>query len=119
MDQYYRMPKLYAYDDYDECFDAYDTPEQVYCVARSVVKPDNGSELYRFIQDFSADTYRHFRHDHLDRGLCVERCRRLVAGLDNSTLQQLYVEKFNIDFPVSSAVKQRYINYNNFCFQFS
>ncbi|EDS45872.1 conserved hypothetical protein [Culex quinquefasciatus] len=93
------MPKLYAYDDYDECFDAYDTPEQVYCVARSVVKPDNGSELYRFIQDFSADTYRHFRHDHLDRGLCVERCRRLVAGLDNSTLQQLYVEKFNIDFP--------------------
>ncbi|XP_058830752.1 nose resistant to fluoxetine protein 6-like [Topomyia yanbarensis] len=99
LEQYHRMPKLYMYDDYDECFDAYDTPDPVYCVARSVIKPDNQSELWRFIQDFSSDTYRHFRHNHLDRGLCVERCRRLVATLDNVTLHQLYVEKFNIDFP--------------------
>ncbi|XP_055533122.1 nose resistant to fluoxetine protein 6-like [Wyeomyia smithii] len=97
--QYYRMPKLYAYDDYDECLDAYDTPDPVYCVARSVIKPDNKSELWKFIQDFSSDTYRHFRHDHLDRGLCVDRCRRLITSLDNETVQQLYVEKFDIDFP--------------------
>ncbi|XP_055610840.1 nose resistant to fluoxetine protein 6-like [Uranotaenia lowii] len=99
LDQYYRMPKLFAYDDYDECLEAYDTPEPVYCVTRSVIKPDNSSSLWRLIRDFSADTYRHFRHDHLDRGLCVERCRRLLSELTNETIQQLYVEKFDIDFP--------------------
>ncbi|XP_053687401.1 nose resistant to fluoxetine protein 6-like isoform X2 [Sabethes cyaneus] len=99
LNQYHRMPKLYAYDDYDQCVDAYNTPDPVYCVARSVIKPDNQSELWKFIQDFTSDTYRHFRHDHLDRGLCVDQCRRLVASLDNETLQQLYVEKFDIDFP--------------------
>ncbi|XP_058461156.1 nose resistant to fluoxetine protein 6-like [Malaya genurostris] len=99
LDQYYRMPKLYMYDDYDECFDAYDSPDPVYCVSRSVIKPDNRSDLWRFIEDYSNDTYRHYRHNHFDRGHCVERCRQLVARLDNNTLQQLYVEKFNIDFP--------------------
>ncbi|XP_055628631.1 nose resistant to fluoxetine protein 6-like [Toxorhynchites rutilus septentrionalis] len=99
LEQYYRMPKLHAYDDYDECLDAYDTQEPVYCVARSIIKPENQSELWRFIKDFSSDTYRHFRHDHLDRGLCVEGCRRLVSQLDNETANQLYVEKFDIDFP--------------------
>lgn len=99
LDQYYRMPRIYAYDDYDECFDSLESNDPVYCVARSVIKPDNHSELWRFIQDFSSDTYRHFRHDHLDRGLCVERCRRLVSQIDNGTIQQLYTEKFDIDFP--------------------
>lgn len=99
LDQYYRMPRIYAYDDYDECFTSYDSPDPAYCVARSVIKPDNRSELWRFIQDFSNDTYRHYRHDHLDRGLCVERCRKLVASLDNETIQQLYVGKFDINFP--------------------
>ncbi|XP_062550135.1 nose resistant to fluoxetine protein 6-like [Armigeres subalbatus] len=99
LDQYYRMPRIYAYDDYDECFTMYESPDPVYCVARSVIKPDNQSELWKFIQDFSSDTYRHYRHEHLDRGLCVERCRKLVASLDNETIQQLNVGKFDINFP--------------------
>ncbi|EAT36801.1 AAEL011139-PA, partial [Aedes aegypti] len=98
VDQYYRMPRIYAYDDYDECFTTYESPDPAYCVARSVIKPDNRSELWRLIQ-VSVIFRGHYRHDHLDRGLCVQRCRKLVASLDNETIQQLYVEKFDINFP--------------------
>uniref|UniRef100_A0A8D8L8R5 Nose resistant to fluoxetine protein 6 n=6 Tax=Culex pipiens TaxID=7175 RepID=A0A8D8L8R5_CULPI len=92
------MPKLFAYDDYDECFNGYSSLDPMYCVVRSVIKPNNRSDLWNLIEIFSNDTYRHFRHNHLDRGICVERCRRALVGLQNDTLQQLYVDKFQIDF---------------------
>ncbi|XP_055610780.1 nose resistant to fluoxetine protein 6-like [Uranotaenia lowii] len=97
-DDYYRMPKLFQYDDYDECFAITNVTDPAYCVVRSVIKPNGDSELWSFIQNFSSDAL-HMRHDHLDRGLCVERCQRLVSSLNDDELEQLYVEKFEINFP--------------------
>lgn len=71
LDEYYRMPKIYDYDDYDRCVaQAPHLPAEdvVYCVARTIIKPDQESSLWRLIENFTNDTKRHFRHDHLDRG---------------------------------------------------
>uniref|UniRef100_A0A1S4GUU3 Acyl_transf_3 domain-containing protein n=1 Tax=Anopheles gambiae TaxID=7165 RepID=A0A1S4GUU3_ANOGA len=102
LDEYYRMPKIYEYDDYDRCVAQAPlalADDAVYCVARTVIKPDQESSLWRLIETFSNDTKRHFRHDHLDRGFCIERCRQLVQSLDGQTADALYVGKFDIPFP--------------------
>ncbi|XP_035910418.1 nose resistant to fluoxetine protein 6-like [Anopheles stephensi] len=102
LDEYYRMPKIYDYDDYDRCVaEAPQAPAEdvVYCVARTIIKPDQESSLWRLIEHFSNDTKRHFRHDHLDRGFCIERCRQLVQSLDVNVAEELFVDKFPISFP--------------------
>ncbi|XP_058123502.1 nose resistant to fluoxetine protein 6-like [Anopheles ziemanni] len=97
LDEYYLMPQIYDYDDYDRCVAG--AEDAVYCVARSVIKPDQDSSLWRLIEHITNDTRRNFRHDHLDRGFCVDRCRQLVDSLDRETAEDLFVTKFDISFP--------------------
>nr|XP_029732450.1 nose resistant to fluoxetine protein 6-like isoform X2 [Aedes albopictus] len=100
LSQYHRMPPLAKFDDYDLCME--DVPEgqiATYCVARVVIKPVNGSDLWHLIEDFSKDWKRHHNHALLDRGICLAQCKQLVQSLPNATRQALKVDKFEIDFP--------------------
>ncbi|XP_065086712.1 nose resistant to fluoxetine protein 6-like [Ochlerotatus camptorhynchus] len=100
LSQYHRMPPMAVFDDYDLCME--DVPEgkvATYCIARVVIKPDNGSELWHLIEDFSKDWKRHHNHALLDRGICMDKCKTLVQRLPNETRRALRVDKFDIDFP--------------------
>ncbi|EDS31994.1 conserved hypothetical protein [Culex quinquefasciatus] len=98
--EYYRMPKTYEYDDYDQCLS--DVPVgqvAAYCLVRVVIKPDDESDRWHWIKEFSSDQKRHMNHALLDRGICIEHCKKLARELSNETRQALKVEKFDFDFP--------------------
>ncbi|XP_062550134.1 nose resistant to fluoxetine protein 6-like [Armigeres subalbatus] len=100
LSQYHRMPPLAQFEDYDLCME--NVPDghiSTYCVTRVVIKPDNGSELWHLVEDFSKDWKRHHNHALLDRGLCMAQCKQLYQSLSNTTRQALRVEKFDIGFP--------------------
>ncbi|XP_055604213.1 uncharacterized protein LOC129752459 [Uranotaenia lowii] len=92
--QYLQMPNLVELDDYNRCLGAEGSDGAIptYCMTRALIKPDNSSKLRRLIEEFSKDTKRHFNHTLLDRGLCIEDCRKLVESLPLSTREQLIVE---------------------------
>ena len=93
------MPTLNRFDDYHKCMGTYGE-NALYCVADTFIKPDSSSELYKFIKEYSRDTKKHFRHDNLVRGLCVNSCEKIVNKL-GSKADEYYVEKFPIDSNVS------------------
>ncbi|XP_052566601.1 nose resistant to fluoxetine protein 6-like [Culex pipiens pallens] len=100
LSEYYRMPKTYEYDDYDQCLS--DVPVgqvAAYCLVRVVIKPDDESDRWHWIKEFSSDQKRHMNHALLDRGICIEHCKKLARELSNETRQALKVEKFDFDFP--------------------
>ncbi|XP_055623467.1 nose resistant to fluoxetine protein 6-like [Toxorhynchites rutilus septentrionalis] len=94
------MPRLSEFDDYDECLEGAPVGKvATYCSVRVVIEPNNGSEIWRLIQDFSSDSKRHFNHRHLARGICMTGCQQLFLRLNNATKSALKVDKFDIDFP--------------------
>jgi hypothetical protein len=93
------MPKLSIYDDYDRCFNQQKV--SVYCVVDVKIRPNVTLALWRYIevmpldmnlldsllnfhkfQMFSSDKKHHFRHDRLQRGICMDRCRSFVPDFD-------------------------------------
>jgi hypothetical protein len=94
------MPKIYRFDDFDLCMGLYDT-EALYCVVNTFIKPDHLSKLYNFIKDFSSNTKQHFRHDKLQRGLCVNGCQSVVATMGKQS-NDFLVEKFPMDSKVKT-----------------
>lgn len=97
------MPTLNRFDNYHECLGTFGN-EAVYCVADTFVKPDQDSEVYKFIKEFNKDTKKHFRHDNLVRGLCVNSCKQIVEKLGIKQ-EDYYVEKFPIDSKVIEIIK--------------
>ena len=93
------MPKLFSYHDYNGCMDSSANISNVYCTVRTLIKPDNTSPIWNIIEEFSRDVKRHFRHDALGRGICINWCKVVVQQLDNEGQNKLFVEKFNVDFP--------------------
>ncbi|XP_058066343.1 uncharacterized protein LOC131215961 [Anopheles bellator] len=93
------MPKLWMMDDYEECLErpAPEEPDGVYCIATVVLKPDNRSELWRLIEDFSSDYKRHFNHAVLKRGLCIQRCQQTLESLAPTERGLLRVNEFPIN----------------------
>lgn len=89
------MPVLNRFDNYHECLGTYGD-EAVYCVADTFTKPDESSELYKLIVKYSSDTKKHYRHDNLVRGLCVNTCKEKIAKLGYEA-EKYFVEKFPID----------------------
>ncbi|XP_038114210.1 O-acyltransferase like protein [Culex quinquefasciatus] len=73
-----KLPKLFEYDDFDECRAA--NPNFQYCVVQAVIQPDDSSDIWRNISIISSDS-RNFPRDHLERGICLHECL-LPAGED-------------------------------------
>lgn len=83
--QYYLMPSLYNYDDYDGCSALFDDP--VYCIIDIQIKPELTSDLYNYITKFSNNYKQHFRHDKLERGLCINLCKQHVEKLESESFE--------------------------------
>uniref|UniRef100_A0A182WLD6 Acyltransferase 3 domain-containing protein n=1 Tax=Anopheles minimus TaxID=112268 RepID=A0A182WLD6_9DIPT len=99
VNKYHRMPKLWQMDDYDECLQSPgpDEPAGVYCGSAVVLKPDNRSELWSLIEQFSSDRKRHFNHQVLRRFVCIKKCQKAIETLSPQARKALTVEKFPID----------------------
>lgn len=41
-----------------------------------------------------------FRHEFLERGICIKMCENLINGLDEDYKKDLFQEKFNKDLEV-------------------
>uniref|UniRef100_A0A182P598 Acyltransferase 3 domain-containing protein n=1 Tax=Anopheles epiroticus TaxID=199890 RepID=A0A182P598_9DIPT len=104
MTQYRLMPRVFHFDDYDECLRDDPSVPDVYCMVKAVVQPNASSVVWNVIADFSSNWKQHVNHAHLDRGLCLSRCTQLLdelgrANVTEQELKSLIVPKFQIDFP--------------------
>lgn len=100
--EYWRMPRVFKYDDYDICLNDNPTIPSVYCVVKAVIRPDNSSEVWGLIERISSKWKIKLNHAHLDRGVCVRDCemrlQRLSGRLNDS---ELLVPKFNTSYRVN------------------
>uniref|UniRef100_A0A182SE93 Uncharacterized protein n=1 Tax=Anopheles maculatus TaxID=74869 RepID=A0A182SE93_9DIPT len=104
MTQYRLMPRVFHFDDYDECLLDDPSVPDVYCMVKAVVQPNTSSSAWNVIAHYSSNWKQHLNHAHLDRGLCLSGCIRLLAELEQQNvteqeLRSLVVPKFQIDFP--------------------
>ncbi|XP_038113900.1 O-acyltransferase like protein-like [Culex quinquefasciatus] len=70
------LPKLYDYDDYDEC--KHRNPDYFYCVVKAHIIENASSELWRKISHYSSDP-RHYRRDILELGVCLDQCDTIAT----------------------------------------
>ncbi|XP_058123495.1 nose resistant to fluoxetine protein 6 [Anopheles ziemanni] len=90
---YYQMPPLYLYDDYDRCLEQF--PDgATYCLVDSWIAPNETVAIWPVIRQFSADDKRSFRHDRLQRGLCMNRCHQLLDKFDRRTQMKYFLSRF-------------------------
>lgn len=95
------MPKVYKFDDIDNCFGSFGA-QAVYCITSSFIKPDYRSELYKAIDSFSINTKQHLRHDKLQRGVCLNICQDLMQKFVHDS------QKYLVDvLPMDSKVKMQ------------
>ena len=100
MTEYYGMPKLFIYDEFDRCLTEHDE-NAVYCIVDTVIKPNNSATIWPIIEKYTNDTKRHFRHDRVQRGICMNRCEKLIGRLTKVVQQTYYLHKFNYSAKVS------------------
>lgn len=82
-------------DDYDLCMDQDNLT--IYCITTVIIKPNVTLDLWEYIDQFSRNRKKHFRHDRLQRGVCVNKCNVLLEGLDEDTLDSLYQPEFEYE----------------------
>ncbi|XP_035910415.1 nose resistant to fluoxetine protein 6-like [Anopheles stephensi] len=90
---YYQMPSLYLYDDYDRCLEEFPA-RATYCLVDSWIVPNDTIPLWTVIEQFSIDTKRSFRHDRIQRGLCMNRCQQLMSKFDRRTQMKYFQSRF-------------------------
>lgn len=91
------MPDLFIFDDYEQCMSLEeDRSTAAYCVVNAFIKPDDSSILYNYIDEFSKREKQHFRHDKVQRGICVQKCLRLINDLGDSS-ETFHIEQFAMD----------------------
>lgn len=95
------MPKLYRFDDYEQCMGIYEN-EALYCVVNSYIKPDSNSEIYKIVEEFSSNRKQHLRHNKLQRGLCVNSCKKIVENSQNQG-RKYFVGKIPMDSKASES----------------
>ncbi|XP_062704996.1 nose resistant to fluoxetine protein 6 [Aedes albopictus] len=95
MTEYWKMPALFQYDSIESCLRS--NPEGIFCVVKSVVKPDERSEIWAAIKKYSKYPYQ-YRHDVLTRGVCLGQCEELVKALSERDRVHYLQPKFDIDF---------------------
>lgn len=103
------MPEMFVFDDFEKCM-ALSSEENSpnYCIVNSQIKPDNASSLYKVIDEFSQKEKQHFRHDKIQRGVCVKDCLNLAQNLRDEA-ENLFTEKF----PMNSKLTLDFIKYQN------
>ena len=104
------MPDMFVFDDFDKCMAESDHLSSSYCVVNSYLKPDQSSKLYNYIHEFSKKEKQHFRHDKLQRGICVKDCLNFVKHLGNES-EQFFSESFPMDTKLTfDFIKYPFVN---------
>uniref|UniRef100_A0A1I8PHK2 Acyltransferase 3 domain-containing protein n=2 Tax=Stomoxys calcitrans TaxID=35570 RepID=A0A1I8PHK2_STOCA len=81
---YVKLPPLYNFHTYE---DGLSSPSpSTYCMVFANIKPDNRSEVWQSIENFSEDTHHRFRHDYLVFGLSVAKCKELLLNTTTKIL---------------------------------
>ena len=111
MTEYFQMPEIYLYDDYEKCMAlTVDRGAPVFCVVNTFLKSDSSSELYNYIKEFSMREKQHARHDKLQRGICVQDCLSQIEKFKESG-EKFYVKKFPMDSKLTlDQIRYRYID---------
>ncbi|XP_055921072.1 nose resistant to fluoxetine protein 6-like [Eupeodes corollae] len=91
MTAYRQMPPLYILDDYDKCLESENRSS--YCLVIGQIVPNDTSHLWEQISNFSAVTKRHFRHDYLYFGVCLNPCKTLLHPFSPFRKDMLYSGK--------------------------
>ena len=94
------MPNLNKVESYDACLGTYEE-EAKFCYVKTYIKPDDTSELYNYIRNFSSMVKQHFRHDKLVRGVCMNSCKEIIDKMGNYS-DEYFVPKFPMDTKVST-----------------
>ncbi|XP_055629970.1 nose resistant to fluoxetine protein 6-like [Toxorhynchites rutilus septentrionalis] len=95
MSEYWQMPPLYQYDNMDVCLRS--KSSAAFCVVKTLVKPDNRSELWGIIQRYSKYAFQ-YNHALLTRGVCLEDCMALTNSMDTHQKELYYQRKFDINY---------------------
>ncbi|XP_055529256.1 nose resistant to fluoxetine protein 6-like [Wyeomyia smithii] len=97
--EYNKMPKMFHYDQYDDCLYEDPSVEASYCLVRVVIKPNNGSEVWKLIEKYSSNWKLDLNHAALDRGVCISDIENEGAKLRDQHFNVSIVPKFDINFP--------------------
>ncbi|XP_037942965.1 uncharacterized protein LOC119675818 [Teleopsis dalmanni] len=89
MTDYYKMPSLYDFDDYDRCLTEFNNLS-TYCFVRADVIPKNDSVSWRVITEISKYNKHHFNHRHLYFGLCVKWCEDALSQFQENGTDELF-----------------------------
>ncbi|CAD6995976.1 unnamed protein product [Ceratitis capitata] len=90
MTEYFKMPNLYEFDDYDRCLQEFSKSRETYCFVRAEVLPQNNSEAWHAIAEISKYNKHHFDHRHLYFGLCLRWCKDDLAEAGVDVVKELY-----------------------------
>ncbi|XP_023308340.2 uncharacterized protein LOC111690114 isoform X1 [Lucilia cuprina] len=85
-----QMPALYKFDDYDDCVDRATTEPSYpakYCLVYVQLQPNNDSSVWQQIDLLSSHKYN-YRHDHIFRGVCLEKCKDFLENNVNDNESQ-------------------------------
>lgn len=93
------MPILNKFDSYNECLGLFGDGA-TFCFVRTFIKPNISSELYNYISEFSSYRKQHFRHDILNRGVCIDSCMKVISEIGESA-EKYFVPEFEMDTDVS------------------
>lgn len=89
------MPTIDKFDNYNECFGLFQEKAR-YCFVRTFIKPNYSSELYNYIAEFSSNWKQHFRHDKLNRGICINNCMQKIQNMGNDS-DRYFTAEFEMD----------------------
>ncbi|XP_065078604.1 O-acyltransferase like protein-like [Ochlerotatus camptorhynchus] len=89
-----QFPKLYDYDDFDDCRS--ENPGFLYCVVKAHLVENTSSVLWQRIKEYSSDP-RHYRRDILEIGVCLDRCVSLTELTNNDGHNAQLAEKCAAD----------------------
>ncbi|XP_065078577.1 regulator of hypoxia-inducible factor 1-like [Ochlerotatus camptorhynchus] len=107
-----KLPKLFEYDDFDECRQG--NLHFEYCVVRAVVQPDADSYVWQNISTLLADS-RNFPYDQLERGFCLRNCLGRIASISRIDVYKIETRPITdeeriqyLDRCVNIELKNRY-----------
>ncbi|XP_017848900.1 nose resistant to fluoxetine protein 6 isoform X2 [Drosophila busckii] len=124
MAQYYEMPPLFHFDNYDRCLQKVNVDAATYCFVRSEVQPNRTSAVWQAIEKVSIYNKHHFDHRQLYFGLCMHNCQSELAKLDVNSLRKfqggnltdnVVVNVYLNLFDAEAANRARYNNLSNIC----
>ncbi|XP_062550048.1 O-acyltransferase like protein-like [Armigeres subalbatus] len=118
---YSRMPRVFHYEDKLQCL--HEDPSNVYCISRTLIKPDRSSENWNLIEENSAQCTDLQRYV-LDRGFCIKNCKTLMNSMTQQELKQYDHEPVEVDIPHTydssyipnmGRYRQKYNQLTNIC----